>query len=159
MLLKSVTKKGAPVPMTPRECAPFAVVSGVKAMNTNDMIYWADPKTVEITSFSASDDEKGEWKAWAEGTVLIGRTSVSNDRFFVPRPNAFSVRYASSKDPLGLPDISVEAFECKPVETNPSNNVGPVDRTNAPVAVAGEISAQSAQPTKGGQPRSKYRQG
>lgn len=146
MLIKSITKKGDPIPMTPLEAAPTALSYGIKKMNTVERVYWLMKSGITFARFNHFPTKDG-WEAHAEGSAMVGYTESSTDRFYSPKKYSFKIVYKSSKDALGLPDIAVDSFECLPIDTNPSNNVGPVDRTNSSSGpVIGELMPEMIAP-------------
>ena len=154
MLIKGVDKSGKAIPIAPAEAIPHAVQYGVKTQNTSENIFWVDPKSVEVTAFHHTPvDEQGNWVAHAHGEAMIGKTTVANDRFHLPKKYSFKMRFSSSKDAFGIPDIKVDDFAIEVMETNPSKLIGEVDTSQekAPLAV-GELTASSAQ---GGRPSKK----
>lgn len=132
MLIKSITKKGIAIPMTPAECVPAAITYGLKKADKSEWILWAMPKSVKLSkplAVTPSDDKN--WEAQAEGIVMIGKTHTDSGKFHITRPHSFKVHYKSSKDILGLPDISIVDFQVTQLPNNPSDGVGPAPQNAA----------------------------
>jgi hypothetical protein len=128
MLIKSVIKQGnrggEPVLYTAEECATFAVEYGVRSKNTLDTVYWVPRNSVKVDNVSSSKGDTGSWAAEATGTAMIGKTIAKTDEFFEPKLHSFHVKYKSSKDNLGLPDIQIVEMTIAPVSTNPTDLMG-----------------------------------
>lgn len=135
MLIKSITKKGDPIPMSAEECLPSAITYGLKGMNKSEWVLWALTKTLTKSKFTVSPKDAGNWEAAAEGQVMVGKTEVRTDKFHTTKLHNFKVRYKSEKDSLGLPDIKIVDFECVPAETNPSVMVGEAPTNESPAQV------------------------
>lgn len=144
MLLKRIDGKGQAVPMTPAEALYHAVVGGLKGINSQEFVYWTPKGSVKASSpvaFFTHPD--GVWEATAEGEFMLGKTRVRDDQFFDAKKATFRIGYKSSKDEIGLPDITVTSFSYELVQTNPSRASGPVDNTQveAPL-VTGELTPE-----------------
>jgi hypothetical protein len=125
MLIKNKTRKGDPIPYSAEEALPFAIERGARSKNDSKQIFWVEKGTVKKVSFSFLDNPvDGKWEAKAEGSANIGYTDVKTDKFFKAKPYSFVIVYKSSKDNLGLPDISIVSMEMKPLEQNPKKLMG-----------------------------------
>ena len=127
MHIKTVTKNGTPVPYAPEEAAIPAVKLGVATKNDSEYVYWLKEKSVKIDSFSSHPKDKGEYGAFAEGTCLIGKTRIKDDRFFMEKPYSFKLQFCSCKDEIGAPHLKAESFEMTELDSDPSKNVGEVE--------------------------------
>lgn len=143
MLIKATTAKGVAVPYSAQESLRFAVQYGAKAKNNSDYVYWLGSQKIEEETFQAHNDEKtGQWKeAFASGYAYIGKTRVSDDKFFIEKKVHFKVHYALSTDAIGLPDLKIVSFEMDQLETNPAKNVGAVviEKNEALPIVSGDL--------------------
>lgn len=119
MLIKSVTKKGDAIAMSPEECLEAALIRAAEAESDGEYINWVVKGSLKPSSFNFhyTDKAKNQWEANSEGTVEIGRTEVASDRFFVARKINYKVQYNSVKDELGQHDIEVSSYEL----TNPQS--------------------------------------
>src|ERR1035438_6233067 len=116
---KSTTtgRKGDPIPMSPEQAIPTAVLYGLKKQhNSKDKTYWIKPGSVVTTGFAKTivDKVTGDWTASAEGNVSVGHLEHALDDFHAAKPYGFLVQYKSSKDTYGLPDIAVTGFALTP---------------------------------------------
>ena len=113
MLIKSVTSKGNAVPHTPEEALPTALEYGLKLQSGNDKVYWVlrGSLVVEGQVGHLINQLDGSYTAQAAGSAMVGYTDVVTDKFFDAKPYNFSVRYHSSKDSIGLPDIKIDEFQ------------------------------------------------
>jgi hypothetical protein len=124
MLIKKAVG-GEPIPYSPSEALPYAVEYGVKSLNTQDSVHWTLKKSVEsgdmhhVTVPQNNRRYRDGWEATATGTVMIGKTCTKTDRFFEPRKHSFSIKYKSSVDELGLPDLEIVSFKTELISTNP----------------------------------------
>lgn len=144
MFIKGIDKRGNAIRHQPADCVGQAVLYGLKKKSTPGTLYWLQPGSVQISGGESSPKgTEGEFEATYHGTCLVGRTDVKTDRFYEAKPHTFEVGFASAKDEIGAPDIAVTGFRCEAAETNPSRNVGHVDRTNvAKPAPMGELKPQ-----------------
>jgi hypothetical protein len=155
MFIKSITKKGQPVPFTPKECLERALTLGLKneatAESDKKFIFFLTKSSAVATQFAehpgpvtAVKKSKApalpSWIAVASGTCLLGKHDVAKNRFYKAKSYAFQITYASGKDALGIPDVSVTTCAFTAVETNPGGAHGP-RKTNPPVVV-GELTPQ-----------------
>jgi len=129
MLIKKMardggTKKGVPVPYTAEEAVIFAVLYGLRVLKSEKKIYWAKKESLKIDEVHSTPFGKEGWRASAKGSILIGYTEITTDRFFEPKLHTFSVEYASSRDHLGLPDIKVSMFQTDLLSTDPTALMG-----------------------------------
>ena len=168
MLIKGIKKqgrRGIAIPVEPREAAADAVIRAAKLMNTLEWIFWPIKKTAVISTFrsAAVKDKKGQdigWRAWAEGTVMMGKTRTKDDTFFKPRKHTFKVHYESCKDDFGIPDIRVAAKpELLEVERNPSQIVGLQPVNQIPQVITGELTPQPTKSRKQRSPKASEEQG
>ena len=151
MIIKSVTAKGDAVPYTPREALVYAVRLGLSSLNDTTQVFWSHDPSPTATTFDVQQLEDTNYEAKATGTTLVGRTTLPNDVFCMPKLYEFDIHYKSSKDPIGAPHLSIISFQAKPTSTNPADNVGlvPVSAPSEPLSL-GEIV-----PTSGGKARGK----
>lgn len=146
MLIKGVTKKGDAIPLSPREALSAAVGIGLSQKNDESFVFWLGSKDIEVeaSQFHVTTKPEDQYDAVAEGLCLVGKTRVKDDKFYVARKHAFKIHYRSAKDEIGVPHVEVTDFEAVPVETNPANLVGEVDRTNVSIqSLNGEMTPQS----------------
>jgi hypothetical protein len=125
MLIKSVTKNGDAVALSPEEALIPAINIGLSIKNNSEFVFWTADKAAEVSNFSIHPKDKGQYEAIASGSINIGKTRVSDDQFFVAKPHSFQIQYNSSKDEIGAPHINVASFEMEAIDTNPANYSGP----------------------------------
>ena len=119
MLIKSSTPKGIAIPHSPEEALHAAILYGLKTQNSQERVYWVEKGSVE-GAVSHTKGANDSYAAQSSGTAMVGFTETATDQFFAARKYAFTVKYHSSKDAIGLPDIAIDEFTMSPVEQNPS---------------------------------------
>jgi len=143
MLIKSITKEGNAVPLSPQEALPHAVAIAVSLKNDSEFIYWTADKNI-VAPLNVHQLGEGEYEANAVGTVMVGRTKIKGDVSYLPKLHNFAVYFKSSKNEIGIPHVSIVSSSFTPVSSDPSKNVGPIPElavrdTIVPLNTLGEI--------------------
>lgn len=153
MLIKTVTQEGAAVPLSPKEALTPAVVIGLSQKNDMEYVYWTEEQAA-ASSLSVHPRENGEYEAFAEGSCVVGKTRVADDRFFVGKPHSFKIHYSSSKDEIGAPHLVVNSFELAPLSTNAAT--GPSGEKVAVAMVSDASDENVDSKLEGGRINTKY---
>lgn len=142
MLIKSVTKDGTAIPLTPEEALTPAVAIGLSTKNNSEFIFWTHEKA-HATSLSSHPKDDGGYEAFAEGTCVVGKTRVKDDQFFDGKPHTFKIHYGSSKDEIGAPHVAVTSFEMSPMTVYQGTGASQIAQQPAPAkAEGGRISSK-----------------
>lgn len=107
MLIKQITKKGDAVPLTPQEALKHALQRALAFLSEPGKVYWLGAEVVSADELSVTQGEGDSYEAVASGSCYVGHTLTAEDKFFTAKPHSFRVHYRSSKDDIGVPDISI----------------------------------------------------
>ena len=151
MIIKTITKQGKAIPLSPKEALVPALVLGLTGKNDREFIYWTHDKAPTVSTFDVQSLPDDNYEAKATGTFFLGKTKIPSDIFYTPKLCDFSIHYMSSKDPIGAPHLTVVSMDVSLASTDPSQNVGIVPENSTVACLTlGEIT-----PSVGGKIRGK----